>query len=80
MKYEISIEKFIEIYWQDEFDKLFKYIFELKDTSMNHDRMLTEINTEVHNTVWENFEVNNYVQILWVWVNYVTRLSYLNNY
>jgi len=74
MKYEITVEQFIQRYWEEEFNKMFEYISYMKIYMMKKDRNLKEIKTDVFNTKWFHFDVWNYVEINWVGVSFEERI------
>ena len=72
MKYEITVEQFIERYWQDEFNTLFEYITFISIYLSEKDRCFKEIKTEVFNKKGDTFEVWNFIELkirLWTLSN-----------
>lgn len=74
MKTEITIDQFIERYWEKEFNTLFSYVAHLKSYMGQKDRELKEITTEVFTNGSVILETWDYVQINWVWVSFEQRL------
>jgi hypothetical protein len=72
---EMTHERFIEAYWEQEYNNLLDYIQELKILSYEKWRDITEVFTTVNDYYNKNI-VGNTIYILWVKVKFFCCIRY----
>lgn len=72
---EITKERFIEAYWEQEYCNLLNYIHEIKILSSEKWRDIKEISISVHD-FYNRLIIGNTIQILWVKVKFDCIIRY----